>query len=295
MKRLFLCMIAAVVLLGGCAAKTDVVMKVGDVEVKQEYIDYFQQYFNNQSGGTVSEAVTKAAKNQATLYAKYGALGHVMRLEVKPVYDRMVAELIGEDGNLKEFLEKLGISNGVFEFVMYGDAYRELLLENCKNDKNITTETEQEYFKNNYWRAKHLLLMTQDKTADEQAEVKKKIDQLYTQVKNGADFDALINEYNEDPGVKTNPDGYVFTYNEMVSEFQDGVTKIDIGEYNLVKTSYGYHIVQRLALDETEEKFKEFFESKKQQIDSVLVDEVFMDYIDSLIENFDIKILDYMG
>ena len=56
MKRLFLCMIAAVVLLGGCAAKTDVVMKVGDVEVKQEYIDYFQQYFNNQSGGTVSEA-----------------------------------------------------------------------------------------------------------------------------------------------------------------------------------------------------------------------------------------------
>lgn len=290
MKKLIVCVMALMLFLTGCSGVKGVAMKVGDVEVRNEYIDYFQRAFNDQAGGTVSDSVNQLAKSQAELYAKYTAIGQCMNLDVEPVYKKLVQEFLGDDGDLNEFLKKLDISKEVFDFVMYGDAYSDLLLDECKNEINVTEETEDDYFKTNFWRAKHLLLLTEGK---DEKEVKAQIDSLYEDVKNGADFDSLIAEYNEDPGVESNPDGYVFTDGEMVIEFQDGVKNIEVGEYNLVKTSYGYHIVKRLALDETPELYEQFKESKSAEIDQALVGEIFMDYINSKVDEYKIQTLDY--
>lgn len=290
MKKLFICAVALMLLLTGCAGYNGVAMKVGDVVVKNEYIDYFQRAFNNQTGGTVSAQVNQLAKSQAELYAKYTAIGQKMNLDVEPEYQKLVKEFLGNDGNLREELERLDISKAVFDFVMYGDAYSDLLLDECKSEMNITVESEDEYFQNNYWRAKHLLLLTEGK---DEKEVKAKAQSLFVDVKNGADFDALIAEYNEDPGVQSNPDGYIFTDGEMVIEFQDGVKNIEIGEFNLVKTSYGYHIVKRLALDETPELYEQFKKTKRNEIDQALVGDIFMDYINSKVDEYKIQTLDY--
>lgn len=65
--------------------------------------------------------------------------------------------------------------------------------------------------------------------------------------KNGEDFDTLITEYNEDPGMESNPDGYYFIEGNMVSEFYEGTKALNIGEISdPVKTTYGYHIILRL-------------------------------------------------
>lgn len=293
MKKILICIVAGLMLLTGCSGRNDVAMLVGDVEVKNEYIDYFQRAFNTQSGGTVSSSVNNIAKNQAELYAKYTAIGQIMKLDVEPVYQKLVDEFLGDNGDLNDFLDRLGISKSVFDFVMYGDAYSDLLLKECKNEINVTSESEDEYFINNYWRAKHLLLLTEGKSGEEVVEIKSKIDSLYDRVKNGEDFDALIQEYNEDPGVESNPDGYIFKDGDMVIEFQDGVQNIEVGEYNLVKTSYGYHIVKRLAIDETPELYKQFKESKRNEIDQALVGEIFMDYVNSKIDEYKIQTLDY--
>lgn len=65
-----------------------------------------------------------------------------------------------------------------------------------------------------------------------------------------ADFDALVTEYGEDPGMTANPGGYVFTYSEMVPEFEEAAFALE--DYAIsapIETTYGYHIIQKLPLE----------------------------------------------
>ncbi|MBP3360275.1 MAG: peptidylprolyl isomerase [Clostridia bacterium] len=296
MKKILCVMMAAAFLLAGCDVKRDVAMRVGDVDVKTEYLEYFEKAYNNQSGGTVSDAVKTQARQTAEMYGQYAAIGHAMQLDVADDYDAYVKEIEDSRGTSAAALrQSLGISDGLFEFINYGDVYRKKLLTVCEEENNITEEKKDEYFKNNFWRAKHLLIQTQGKSSDEKAAVKKQIEELYAQVKNGGDFDALIAEYNEDPGVSSNPDGYVFTEGEMVAEFQNGVSGINVGEYNLVETSYGYHIVKRLALDETPELYEKFKKDNEEKISQALVADIFDKFIESKLDEYDIQTKDYTG
>ena len=79
----------------------------------------------------------------------------------------------------------------------------------------------------------------------------------------GANFDELVKEHSQDPGSATSPDGYVFTDGQMVPEFENGTKSIKPGEFTLVKSDFGYHVIQRLALDEKDAKFAELFEANK--------------------------------
>lgn len=64
-------------------------------------------------------------------------------------------------------------------------------------------------------------------------------------------FDKLMNEYSEDTGLQTHPNGYVFLPGEMVEEFEQAVQSLDgdLGLSGVVKSDFGYHIILRLPLD----------------------------------------------
>lgn len=61
-------------------------------------------------------------------------------------------------------------------------------------------------------------------------------------------FNALLSIFNTDPGMDTNPDGYLFTAGEMVPEFEAGVRSLAFGTYSTqpVQSDYGCHIIWRL-------------------------------------------------
>lgn len=63
-----------------------------------------------------------------------------------------------------------------------------------------------------------------------------------------AQFNALLQVFNQDPGMAQNPNGYLFTAGEMVSEFENGVRGLSIGSYTTepVQSQFGYHIIWRL-------------------------------------------------
>ena len=68
----------------------------------------------------------------------------------------------------------------------------------------------------------------------------------------GADFDALISEYNDDPGASTYPDGYFISTSyasNYVTEFADAAMALEnVGDISgIVETDYGYHIIQYAA------------------------------------------------
>ncbi|MBR2943242.1 MAG: peptidylprolyl isomerase, partial [Clostridia bacterium] len=83
------------------------------------------------------------------------------------------------------------------------------------------------------------------------AEILPKAEEVLAKVKAGEDFDALMAEYGEDGGMKSEPamtEGYRICegLTLYVPEFQDAAMALaNVGDTSeLVKTSYGYHILQ---------------------------------------------------
>lgn len=113
----------------------------------------------------------------------------------------------------------------------------------------------EEYYQQNYMRAKHVLISTRDESQqditdeDTLADLEAKAKDIAQRARGGEDFDSLVSEYSEDPGSSANPDGYLFTSGEMITEFEDGVKALEINEISEpVKSIYGWHIIQRLPL-----------------------------------------------
>src|ERR1039458_7718116 len=99
-------------------------------------------------------------------------------------------------------------------------------------------------------KARHILLKTQGKPASEEAAIKAKGENLLKQIKSGADFAKLAKENSEDPGSGANGGelGDWITHGQMVPEFDKAIFALKVGQTSdLVKTMYGYHIVQTLA------------------------------------------------
>lgn len=94
---------------------------------------------------------------------------------------------------------------------------------------------------------RHILILTADKTEAEKEKAKELAENIFVRVNNGEDFAKLANEYSEDPGSNKNGGLYEnVKLGEFVSEIEEVAVSGKVGEIhqNLVKTSYGYHIVK---------------------------------------------------
>ena len=92
----------------------------------------------------------------------------------------------------------------------------------------------------------------------DKTKAKKEAQEALKKAKNGEDFDKLIEKYNDDPGMVANPDGYTFTKNQMVKEFEETSYALKENEISdIVETSYGYHIIQKLPLPEVDNYVKQ--------------------------------------
>lgn len=90
---------------------------------------------------------------------------------------------------------------------------------------------------------KHVLIKNKDsKFSDPKATA----EEVLKKAKAGEDFDALMKEYNEDPGETES--GYTFGKGEMVKEFEAAAFALKCNEISdIVETEYGYHIIKRIA------------------------------------------------
>jgi peptidyl-prolyl cis-trans isomerase D len=110
--------------------------------------------------------------------------------------------------------------------------------------------------------ARHILLMTQNKSADDTKKLEAKAADLLKQVKGGADFAELAKKNSDDPGSapKGGDLGWV-TKGQMVPNFEATAFSLKKGEIsNVIKTEYGFHIVQ--VTDREDARVKPFEEVK---------------------------------
>ena len=93
--------------------------------------------------------------------------------------------------------------------------------------------------------AKHILAGFDNFDSPEEAEAF--AEALLARALAGEDFDMLIREYGQDPGMASNPDGYTFTSGAMVPEFENATLALAIGEISgLVPSNFGIHIIKRV-------------------------------------------------
>jgi peptidyl-prolyl cis-trans isomerase D len=114
---------------------------------------------------------------------------------------------------------------------------------------------------------RHILLKTSGKPAEEDAKMKAKADDLLKQIKGGADFAELARKNSEDPSsaVKGGDLDWVVR-GQTVKPFEDAAFSLKPKETsNVVKTEYGYHIIQ--VLDHEQARLKSFDDVKAQLSD----------------------------
>jgi len=92
-------------------------------------------------------------------------------------------------------------------------------------------------------RASHILLKTEGK---DDAAVKKQAEELLAQIKKGASFEELAKKSSQDePSAAKGGDLDFFNKGQMVPEFDKTAFSLQPGQMSdLVKTSYGYHIIK---------------------------------------------------
>lgn len=221
-------------------------------------------------GTTLQDAMREALEARIKYYtvaiteAENRGLTDTVNAEVDEQWNSIVEQYGGVDA-LMEAMESayldeptyrmLLTSNAAFNAIMvdsYGTAGEKL------TDEDVLTWAND----NNYLRCKHILFLTQnddgtDKTDEEKAEIRKEAEATLKELRTlEDDREAMIARFDElmadadDPGMTTFPDGYTFTSNQMVQEFEDGTRALEEYEISdIVESSYGYHIILRLPLD----------------------------------------------
>ncbi len=93
--------------------------------------------------------------------------------------------------------------------------------------------------------ARHILISNQNSSIGTMERAHKVADSLLEVIKNGGDFDALVQQYSDDPGSKDKGGLYEdFTEGSMVKEFNDFCFENKTGDMGTVETTYGVHIIE---------------------------------------------------
>lgn len=171
-----------------------------------------------------------------------------------------------EEKLLKEQWDKIVTQNGGVE-VLEKDLAKQGLtvdsyIEYFWRDNFLKDKLTASWFGDQLLKAQHILIAfpealpedaddeAKKKFEQDNAEVKKRAEDLLQRAKSGESFEELVDKYGEDPGMKTSPEGYIFAEGVMVTEFYEGTKALKENEISdLVETTYGYHIIKRLPLD----------------------------------------------
>ncbi len=287
MKKLSLMVLACMLFLTSCGSGGEYAAIVGKERITASEFTFYLENVKSQMQGTelssdedwqTNEIEGKKAIDIAREKALETAVNNVAYIEVgkalgiKPsAEDRKSIEAnkkrfitqLGTNEQYKAYLKEHGIADSFIGMLCESMFYSSKLTAKIKEEEPVTADDIHNYYEENkedlqleYRHAKHILILTKNMTTGEEfsdedkEKAKSKAEDILKRAKSGEDFDSLANEFSEDPGLKSNPDGYVFGDGEMVSEFQDGTDALKPGEIGLVKSSFGYHIILRLPLEE---------------------------------------------
>jgi len=132
--------------------------------------------------------------------------------------------------------------------------------------------------------AAHILFDADDKATAEQ---------VLADIRAGADFASLAQQYSQDPGSAANGGDLGWPTTPYVQEFQDAVDAMEPGEISdLVETSFGWHIIKVI---EKRDDRQLPLEEVRDQIEQIIVQEqnadIYQEFLNELRASAEIEIL----
>ncbi len=207
-------------------------------------------------------------------------------------FKRWVAYTVkGKEDPWETYLHSMGYTDELFESDSKTMKLEEALVDYYYDQGDITKT-----YNDTYYHAKSILISDSDEdgkllTGDAKKEAKAKAKEILKKINDGEDFDELWSENNADTA--QSEDGYYFTANTMVPEYEEAVQKLEVGETTnklVYYKGYGWFIIQRLELDEDaltdSSKCMQSSENNettiKSEIGDAMVNEKVQEYIDKL-------------
>lgn len=274
-----------------------VLTKIGDYKISQAYYNFiysllysqmaqYEQFYGPEwmdmeieDGKTIGSYIKENTQTQieqlaaASIIAKdkYGIKANG---DVRKAVEKQKKEIYQSYGTKQAFEDFLAASHttesAINTYLELYEIYTRLVDKiSEKGEECYIPEKElEEGFKEEYIRVQHILISTQESESapartDEEALAI--ANEVLAKLEKGEDFDSLIDEYDEDPGM-TAGNYYTFGDGEMVPEFEQASKELQIGEYTkeAVKTSYGYHIIKKYAIDTDTDEFANYKNMKVQ-------------------------------
>ncbi len=96
----------------------------------------------------------------------------------------------------------------------------------------------------NQVKVRHILIMENDTLSLDDAE--QLAQDLKAEIEDGADFCDLVQQYSQDAGSVDNCGEYTFPRGVMDSAFEEASFDMAVGDIEVVQTSYGYHVIEKL-------------------------------------------------
>jgi peptidyl-prolyl cis-trans isomerase D len=94
-------------------------------------------------------------------------------------------------------------------------------------------------------RSRHILISATQGDAKADADAKAKADTVLKQLQSGGNWNELAKKYSDDPGSKNSGGELGFAQRgKMVPEFDNAIFTQKIGDIKIVKSQFGYHVVQ---------------------------------------------------
>ncbi len=246
---------------------------------KNIYESYFGAYMGDSSSSTIwddetmRQQVEDAAYNEICYGYAIQSLAEELGIEMdksgkdkmeqikEQYYTNLATEATstqeaksGEQGYV-EYINSMGFSQDMFDKLLENSVLLEKITDyyyGANGTEKITEDAIQDYYNDNYYHVKHILISNTDDDGNERADGGLSIaKEVVSKLQAGASFDDLMEQYNTDTGEPE--DGYTFSENDsFVQEFKDASKALEINKYTVepVQSTYGYHIIMRLPLSE---------------------------------------------
>ncbi len=214
---------------------------------------------------TLKSYVVDSAKNAISMYRavekKAADLGIKLseedEAEINSEIQAGIAAYETEDA-FNEYLRSSYLDQNLYRYMLKVSILYKRIFEKSygeKAEKFSDADTLSYAEKEGYIKAKHIY-MPSSTEEDKDKEVKDKMQSLLESLKAaGSDkeraelFDKLMKENSQDGGLAVYPDGYLFKDGDMDPQFQSAAEAIAVGSISdIVKSSYGYHIILRLPV-----------------------------------------------
>ncbi len=264
---------AVLMFLVSCSEKTpETVMKIRDFDVSYDvyrYVvmnskkdiesEYGKDVWHSDKAAEAEEKLNESVKKTlATIYTvcilgrEYGVEwdSKLVASQMEVSLNQMIDECGGDD-EFEKLLENAHLTLYSCKFVLSNEILiDEVFTKIIYSDKNNTDDgyLKKLFESDKVVRVKHILVGGENAGTDEQNLAIAK--NIYAKIENGADFDVLCREYNNDLYMFNNDAGYYITRGTRDKVFEDTAFSLEIGECSeIVKTELGYSIIKRYEKD----------------------------------------------